>query len=242
MKKLYENSQLGFALGWIGVYVVGFSLADGLSETLGVEKVLTAPLGILIAAVLIVWIVRSGLQEKFGLVKVNDPKRFLYFLPLLLPVSMNLWCGVQLNMSVPETVLYVLAMLCVGVIEEVLFRGFLLRAMSAQSPKWAVVVASVTFGLGHIVNLLNGADFIPTLLQVIYATTMGFLFTVIVLRSGSLLPCIAAHSLVNGLSAFSVEQQLAAQVVFAGVLTLFAVGYALLLLRPQGNGTKGDLY
>ncbi len=240
MKKLYEKSELGFALGWIGAYVVLFSLADGISETLGVEKVLTAPLGILMAAVLIVWIMRSGLQEKFGLVKVQDPKRFLYFLPLILPVSMNLWCGVQLNLTVPETVFYVLAMLCVGVIEEVLFRGFLLRAMSAQSMKWAVIVSSVTFGLGHIVNLLNGADFIPTLLQVIYATAMGFLFTVIVLRSGSLLPCIAAHSLVNALSAFAVQSDIVMQGIFAGVLTVFAVIYSALLIRSVPSTVRED--
>ena len=32
------------------------------------------------------------------------------------------------------------------------------------------------FGFGHIVNLLNGADFLPTLLQIIYAVSGGYLF------------------------------------------------------------------
>ena len=34
-------------------------------------------------------------------------------------------------------------------------------------------------GIGHIVNLLNGKDLIPTLLQVCYAIAIGILFTII---------------------------------------------------------------
>ena len=70
-------------------------------------------------------------------------------------------------------------MLNIGFIEEIIFRGFLFKMMAKDGLKSAIIVSSLTFGLGHIVNLLNGADFIPTLMQVCYAVSIGYLFVVI---------------------------------------------------------------
>lgn len=61
-----------------------------------------------------------------------------------------------------ETALYVLSMLCVGFIEELIFRGFLFKAMAKDGIKSAIIVSSITFGLGHIINLVNGAELLPT--------------------------------------------------------------------------------
>ena len=77
--------------------------------------------------------------------------------------------------------------------------------MAKDNVKIATIVSSITFGVGHIVNLLNGADLIPTLLQICYAISIGYLFVVIFYKSKSLLPCIITHSLVNSLSIFNVE-------------------------------------
>ncbi len=58
------------------------------------------------------------------------------------------------------------------------------------------------------VNLLNGADFIPTLMQICYAMAIGYLFVIIFYKSKSLVPCIIAHSINNSLSIFNVENEL----------------------------------
>ena len=70
-----------------------------------------------------------------------------------------------------------------------------------------MLVSAITFGIGHIVNLLNGADLIPTLLQISYAISIGYLFVIIFYKSGSLLPCIITHAIVNALSIFRVESE-----------------------------------
>ena len=44
MQKLYQKHELWFALGWIAFYVVAVSLADELSRTIGIEKIVTLPL------------------------------------------------------------------------------------------------------------------------------------------------------------------------------------------------------
>ena len=91
----------------------------------------------------------------------------------------------------------------IGFLEEIIFRGFLFKMMAKDGLKSAIIVSSLTFGLGHIVNLLNGADFIPTLMQVCYAVSIGYLFVVIFHKSKSLVPCIITHSVFNAVSIFN---------------------------------------
>ena len=96
-----------------------------------------------------------------------------------------------------------LTMLEVGFIEEILFRGFLFKTIEKDDQKTAIIITSLTFGIGHIVNLLNGANFIPTLIQIIYSVSVGYLFVKILIKTKSLWPCIITHSLLNVLSIFS---------------------------------------
>ena len=67
MKKLYEKNELAFALVWIGIYVAGTSLAEALSETVGVYKLVSAVFHIALTVVLFLWVRRNGLAEKYGL-------------------------------------------------------------------------------------------------------------------------------------------------------------------------------
>ena len=51
--------------------------------------------------------------------------------------------------------------------------------MEKDNVKTAIIVSSITFGIVHIVNLLNGADLIPTLLQVYYAVAIGYMLVMV---------------------------------------------------------------
>ena len=96
-------------------------------------------------------------------------------------------------------------MLNVGFLEEVIFRGFLFKMMEKDNVNRAIIISAITFGIGHIVNLLNGSNLIPTLMQISYAISIGYLFVIIFYKSKSLIPCIITHCLVNSLSIFNVE-------------------------------------
>ena len=236
MKKLYDKKELTFSILWIVAYVVLFSMADSFSESLGFEKIITAPLCVFLTLVLFVWIKKNDLSEKYGLIPFKGNwKNYLYFVPLLLIMSVNLWNGVTLNMSAAESALYVLSMLCVGFLEEVIFRGFLFKAICKSNVKRAIVISSVTFGIGHIVNLLNGAEVLPTLLQICYATAIGFLFTIIFFKGKSLLPCIITHSIVNSLSTFGVEGSQTYRMAVAAALCVISVAYTLWILKKEGK-------
>lgn len=232
MNTLYQKNELAFALVWIVLYVVLFSVSDNLSEALGIEKLITAPLCIALSLILWIWLGKHQLREKYGLCRfVGNLRDYLYFLPLLLLVSVNLWNGAQLRTSAAEAVLYIVSMLCVGFLEELLFRGFLFCALRQDNVKSAILISSITFGMGHIVNLLNGAAVVSTLLQICYACAVGFLFTILFYRGKSLLPCIAAHGLINAFSVFSTGASIEFEVFGALFLTAVSLGYAVWMLR-----------
>lgn len=234
MRRLYEKNELLFAILWIIIYVVSMSLADSFSEIVGIEKVFTVFLSFILAFILVFWIKKEGLSEKYGLKSGKFPsKTYLYFLPLIVMLTVNFWGGVCVRLSILETVFYIFSMLSVGVIEEIIFRGFLFKYLSKDNLTVAIIVSSITFGIGHIINLLNGAEVIPTLLQIVYATCAGFLFTVIFYKSGSLLPCIITHSLINATSAFACEYNLTLNIITAIVLTVVSVLYALWILKSE---------
>lgn len=233
MTKLYKKNKLTFALIWIGCYVVFASLADGLSQTVGIEKIITVFVLAVMTAQLYFWMRGQGLKGEFGLCKFQGKlSDYLWFAPLILLLTVNLWHGVRMNYSPLETVLYIAGMLLVGFLEEVIFRGLLFKAMLPGGIKPAFIVSSLTFGIGHIVNLLNGAEFLPTLLQVCYAVAIGFLFTLIFYKGKSLWPCILTHSIFNSLSAFSVEPDTTGRIVTAIALCIIPIAYALWLLKP----------
>lgn len=228
MKRFFEKNELGFSLMWVGIYIVSFSIFDGVSGDLGIDKLITAPAGTLMAAGLLLWIWKSGLLRHCGLVRGSFcAKTYLWFLPLVLLVSVNFWGGISSKPVTLETWLFVVSMIAVGFLEEVIFRGFLFRYLYRENRKWAVAISSITFGVGHILNLLAGAEVLPTVLQILYATSAGFLFTVIFMYSASLLPCIIAHCALNALSVFGAQRSEGLELVSAAVLTVVALVYGL---------------
>lgn len=246
MKELYKKSEILFSILWIVIYVIGTSIADNVSKTAGIEKSVTLLFHAALSCFLFIWIKRNDLLLKYGICKTDiEAQKFLYYIPLLFIISCNLWSGCQMKFSAVETVLYVASMLLVGFLEELIFRGFLFKAMCADNVRSAVIVSSITFGIGHIVNLFNGsgATFVPNMCQVIYAVAFGFLFVILFYRGKSLLPCILTHGLLNALSAFGIEQKTNMAIIGVSViLTFTAIAYTFVLLKtlPKPSEVSAD--
>ena len=245
LKKLYEKSEIWFAVVWIIAYVVLVSAGDNVSEDFGISKIMTLPILIALSVILYFFVRKNGLILKYGLCKPRlSAVKMLFYIPLLVLLTANLWYGVRLNQSPLETLLYVLSMFCVGFLEELIFRGLLFQAMAKNGEKTAIIVSSVTFGIGHIVNLINGsgAELLPNLLQVMYAVAVGFAFVMIYCKTKSLVPCILTHSVFNGLSAFANEAAMTPrrQIISGVLLAVIAGGYALYLaLAVEEENAKG---
>ena len=230
MQKLYKKSELIFSILLIVIYVVGASLGDSLSHSIGLPKFLTLLFFIIVSAFILRFLTKEKLLKKYGLCKTAiHPKKLLYFIPLVLLCTFNIVTGMSITKTVPVIVIEVLSMLFVGFLEEIIFRGFLFKAMAKDNLKSAVIVSSLTFGIGHIVNLINGAQIVPTLCQIVGATGFGFMCVMIFIKSKSLLPCIITHSVFNMLSVFTAETDILTDMIVSGVMLLITVGYALFL-------------
>lgn len=236
MKKLHDKNELTFSIVWIVIYCILQSLANPLNEKIGIDFSASAIFCILQSIVLLIFIRKNDLLERYGLCKPSVPaRRFLYYVPLIILATGNLWYGIAVNRPLSDTVCRIIGMICVGFVEELIFRGFLFKAIAKDNVKSAVIISSVTFGIGHLINLFNGSgmDLVNNLCQICFAVVVGFLFVTIFYRGGSLLPCIMTHSAINSLNTFvneagfTVEKQ-----IFHSIVMILLMGvYTLVLIK-----------
>ena len=234
MKKLYEKNEQTFAIVWIVFYCVLQSLANPLNRKIGIEYSASAIFCIVQTMILFTFIRKNNLLKRYGLCKSSVPaRRFLYYVPLFILATGNLWNGVAVNYSLTEMVCRIACMLCVGFLEEVIFRGLLFVSIAKNNVKSAIIISSVTFGVGHLINLFNGSgmDLAANLCQICFAIAIGFLLVTIFYRGGSLFPCILTHSAINALSTFANEAGFTVEkhLIHIVVLIFITVAYNLIL-------------
>lgn len=214
--------------------MVGFSLGDGFSGKLGIPKLLTCVVGFIMAVVLFCFVKRNDLMRYYGLCRPKgNRKRTLLYIPLIAISSVNLWNGVALQAPPLEIATHIFSMALVAFLEELIFRGLLFKGMSKGNAAAALIVSSLTFGMGHIVNLLTGAQVFDTMLQLVYASAVGFCFTALFVATGSILPCILSHAAVNCMSILAIEQSPEGKIITAAVQTALSIGYGIWLLRHK---------
>lgn len=227
MNKLFEKHETLFCMLLIVFYIVINSVCV---QNFGYTSCISFIANTIFSVCLIALVLSLKKSAYYGFTKVQNLKQYLFFIPLVLIISVNLWNGFNTNHPTSEIVFHILTMINIGFIEELIFRGFLFRMMEKSSLNSAIIVSAITFGMGHIVNLLNGAELIPTLMQICYASAIGYLFVIIFHKSKSLVPCIITHCLVNSLSIFNVENTLSLYIapVF---LTIIPLAYGIYIHR-----------
>lgn len=244
MKRPYRFT----ALTVVGVIVV--YLASG--TVAAVSKLPTIILYLIANLVLVtlaaVLLTRLHLWKAVGFRALAAPRDLrLYWLPFI-AVLVNLAFGIA-HMSVGRVAFYALLAGLVGFVEEVFFRGLILRAIAPQGLWKAAIISSILFGLVHSLNVLAGANPLYTLLQVGYALAIGFGFAAVTLRTGAIWPLVIIHALIdftsflasNGISASSVTT--IAMVLSAIYIVAFTV-YGVFMMQASGRprtlgGTAG---
>ena len=99
--------------------------------------------------------------------------------------------------------LLLFACLMVGFAEEYLFRGllqplFLKKYGSRKNGIFmSILFASVFFGAFHLINLAKNDNVGQVLVQVVFATFIGFFFGVLLLKTNKLIPIAITHGLIN---------------------------------------------
>lgn len=240
MKKFYEKSEIWFAVMWIIIYVV---VMGNLRNNFGDESPYSMLGVLIISAILTLFIVKNRLTEKYGLVLCSDSKKYLYFIPFVLLGTVNLWFGISMHYDLHHQIIAVITMAIVGYVEEIIFRGLLYKAIEKDNMKKAIIISAVTFGAGHIVNLLTGHGSVDTILQMAYAIAIGFAFAMCFYKSGSLIPCIITHSIVNLTSKFSnhnISEQTESYWNYGATVFIILVAGAYALYLRKVNLPKGE--
>ncbi len=229
MRKLYEKKEILFAVLWIVLYCVVLSSLKG---ELGNDSIWTLVALIVFSAGITIFVKSNHLEEKYGLKGVpKNMKKCLFFIPMWIIATGNIWDGFSLSYSKTALVIATLSMILVGYVEEMIFRGFLFKAMlNNGKTSIAIIVSALTFGIGHIINLFAGQASIETFMQVVFAISWGFVFTMVCYVSGSIIPCIIAHSMVDALSLYGADTNIG-DWAYVIVTIIVGVVYSLYLSR-----------
>lgn len=229
MEKIFKKHETLFCMLIIVVYVL---INSYVKSNYDYTSPISFILNTVYSLVLFTLIIILKKTKYYGLTPVNknEYKKFLFFIPMIILSTVNLWNGININHSTKEIVFYMLTMINIGFLEEVIFRGFLFKMMAKNNIKSAIIVSSVTFGLGHIVNLLNGAATVETVMQICFAISIGFMLVMVFHKSDSLIPCILFHSIFNALGIYNIENNLSLYIIPA-VIVLISGGYTYYLYR-----------
>ena len=229
MKKLYEKSEMTFAILWIVIYTV----CMGNLRSLGDDSPILMAALIVISILMFLWVRITGTMAYYGLTGwAKNSQAMLWFIPLWIISSTNIWIGISPDYPMPGLLYAAVMMAFVGFAEELIFRGFLFKAMlKGGSVKTAIIISSVTFGLGHILNLFIGQDLVETLIQMVFAVIVGFVFTMVFYKGGSLWPCILAHSVIDVTSVFCSGESPVLEWIVHIVVFILGVSYCLYLAK-----------
>ena len=242
MLKLLTKNPLSHALAWIGIFVGSVNVLDALSESLGVLNLATS-LGLLGLSLLsLLYLSRNNLTKRFGLngVKNDAYKKMLYFIPLII-LGLSQFTGtLNPDLNGYQIALFVLLMANVGFLEELIFRGYLYQAIKAKSgTNRAILISGITFGLGHIVNLMRGMSVDNQIEQIIVAIILGILLAKIVDITNSLLPGILFHIVFNISGSIMLVNPSLNTIFIFGILVLASLYLIYLMrLKPNQNESK----
>ena len=220
MEKIFKKHETLFVITLIIMYVV---INSFVIQNFGITSYQSVIINTILSILLILLIIMLNRVKFYGIIKPNNFKRFLYFIPLIIISLFNLRRGIHINNTRSEIVFHILTMINIGFLEETIFRGFLFKMMEKDNIKSAVIVSSITFGMGHIINLLNGADLLPTLMQVCYAIAIGYMLVIIFYKSKSLIPCIIFHIVFNSLNIFATGDS---SIISSVVLIVMCLAYS----------------
>lgn len=134
--------------------------------------------------------------------KLNDVKIFIAIFVVLDVATTLIYLFMQPNgfPQMPISFSMIVLALYAGINEEIIDRAIPAALMMRNKPTKrrllaTVLLTSVLFGFGHILNALTGQNLVTSILQMIFATGAGLFYASIYLRTGSIIITIVIHAL-----------------------------------------------
>ena len=233
-----NNFKSDFALFIISLIIYGLAsnVAITISEKINFPNSIVALFYIILSIILIIDLKRKNKLSYYGFTSLKNLnyKNLLYFLPMIIIVSVNLWNGIHINNSYVQIFLITICMICVGFFEELIFRSFLMKAIMNKNNKLAIIISGTLFGIIHLLNIFTGADILQTIIQVLYATAFGLMCSVFFYKTNNIIPCIICHSLSNAFDIF-LPINLSIKLQYLGCISIILISsfYTIYLLKTK---------
>lgn len=200
MNRLMERKPILHAVIWIMIYIVMVNVGDALSEQIGIFHIATSIILILFSVVLVLYIKKNNWIERYGIrgTTKKDLSKTLFYAPLIVLAFIQFFAGINPTLTTSEMAILCILMIGVGSIEEMVFRGFLFKAIETKSGiNRAVVISGITFGIGHIVNLSRGYGYAELMGQITVAIAIGIVLALLVAITKNIVPGILFHIVFN---------------------------------------------
>ena len=104
MKKIFEKYEFIFCMSLIILYIVINSICI---NNFGVSDYRSLIINTLFSICLIILIKSINGFKYYGFTKISDLKKYLYFIPLLFIMSINLWGGINTDHSIGTIVFHI---------------------------------------------------------------------------------------------------------------------------------------
>ncbi|ADY13416.1 CPBP family intramembrane glutamic endopeptidase [Sphaerochaeta globosa] len=230
MNRSLEGKPIAHAIFWIVLYIVIVNIGDALVGVSGITNLATSLLLTAFSTVLYRYS-KKHFQPGFGSFCRADAKKALYYLPLIALAVLAYLGGIDTSLSPVDILVAILLMVNVGFLEEVLFRGYLLTAIaSKKGNRRAILISGITFGFGHIVNLLRGYDASELATQIAGAIAIGLVLALLVVITKNLIPGILFHILFNIGGSITVQESSSETLLLLSIIVI-SVLYLLVLFR-----------
>ena len=97
MKKYYEKYETIITISLIIIYILlnSYSL-----NTFGITSYKTTIINLILTSTIIIFIIKNKLLSYYRLTSFPNPKKYLYFIPLILLISVNLFTGFNINNTI----------------------------------------------------------------------------------------------------------------------------------------------
>lgn len=160
------------------------------------------------AAVALIFMIEFSLRKVLSPFGNKRVKGLVFILPAL-AVAVNNFPWVSLifgnctfEANALDIIFYAFVCLCVGLFEELAFRGCALMLLLRKKRGtrsgifMSIFWSSVIFGAVHLVNIFVSSP-IAVLLQIGYSALIGALCCVVLLETGNIWMCVFIHALYN---------------------------------------------
>ena len=223
----------------IYIVLMLFGIAGGSATGLTVLTEIAGAIGAYAAAPVVMWLILKKMPYSAPEKKKASPRSFGKWVLIAIGIDLGIslitamviyvfsaayggdMSGFEMAADEPVWLTVLVTVIAAPICEEIIFRRILFRRLLPMGELLAVMVSAVIFGLYHM-----------NFYQFFYATALGILFGLVMLKTGDLLYTICLHMAINLLASIAgwLEDLTAAYTVFVFFFyAAMAVGIVILI-------------